>query len=79
MGHCRVEKCEEPIPILVDSLLQRGADLGRALQDRHVIQKTFGRPRVFPAYRSGRSPDWLKMKNSAHAVVEREAEEDWGR
>jgi bifunctional non-homologous end joining protein LigD len=25
------------------------------------------------AYRSGRSPDWLKMKNPAHAAVKREA------
>jgi bifunctional non-homologous end joining protein LigD len=31
------------------------------------------------AYRSGRSPDWLKMKNPACAAVTREAEEDWGR
>ncbi len=31
------------------------------------------------AYRSGRSPDWLKMKNPAHVAVKREAEEDWGR
>jgi bifunctional non-homologous end joining protein LigD len=30
-------------------------------------------------YRSGRSPDWLKMKNPACAAVTREAEEDWGR
>jgi bifunctional non-homologous end joining protein LigD len=29
-------------------------------------------------YRSGRSPDWLKMKNSACEAVKREAEEDWG-
>jgi bifunctional non-homologous end joining protein LigD len=29
-------------------------------------------------YRSGRSPDWLKMKNSAAPAVRREAEEDWG-
>jgi ATP-dependent DNA ligase len=30
-------------------------------------------------YRSGRSPDWLKMKNpAARQVVKREAEEDWG-
>jgi len=28
-------------------------------------------------YRSGRSPDWLKMKNPAAAAVTREAEEDW--
>jgi len=30
-------------------------------------------------YRSGRSPDWLKMKNTACSAVKREAEEDWGR
>jgi ATP-dependent DNA ligase len=29
-------------------------------------------------YRSGRSPDWLKMKNAACEAVRREAEEDWG-
>jgi ATP-dependent DNA ligase len=30
-------------------------------------------------YRSGRSPDWLKMKNPDAPAVTREAEEDWGR
>jgi hypothetical protein len=29
--------------------------------------------------RSGRSPDWLKMKNLACEAARREAEEDWGR
>ena len=29
------------------------------------------------SYRSGRSPDWLKMKNSDAPAVKREAEEDW--
>jgi bifunctional non-homologous end joining protein LigD len=29
------------------------------------------------AYRSGRSPDWLKMKNPACTAVKQEAEEDW--
>jgi bifunctional non-homologous end joining protein LigD len=28
-------------------------------------------------YRSGRSPDWLTMKNTAAPAVTREAEEDW--
>ena len=28
-------------------------------------------------YRSGRSPDWLKMKNPEAPAVKREAEEDW--
>jgi bifunctional non-homologous end joining protein LigD len=31
------------------------------------------------AYRSGRSPDWLKCKNPACEAVKREAEEDWRR
>jgi hypothetical protein len=30
-------------------------------------------------YRSGRSPDWLKMKNPAAPAVKREEEEDWDR
>jgi bifunctional non-homologous end joining protein LigD len=30
-------------------------------------------------YRSGRSRDWLKMKNPACEAVRREAEEDWGK
>jgi ATP-dependent DNA ligase len=30
-------------------------------------------------YRSGRSPDWLKIKNPDAPVVKREAEEDWTR
>jgi hypothetical protein len=31
------------------------------------------------AYHSGRSPDWLKMKNADAPAVKREAEEDWTR
>jgi ATP-dependent DNA ligase len=31
------------------------------------------------AYGSGRSPDWLKMKNAAAPAVKREEEEEWGR
>jgi bifunctional non-homologous end joining protein LigD len=31
------------------------------------------------AYRSGRSPDWLKMKNPTAPAVKREAEEEWGK
>ena len=30
-------------------------------------------------YRSGRSPDWLKMKNLDAPAVKREAEEEWGK
>jgi bifunctional non-homologous end joining protein LigD len=35
--------------------------------------------RLGSRYRSGRSPDWLKMKNPEAPAVKREAEEDWGR
>jgi hypothetical protein len=35
--------------------------------------------RKHSAYRSGRSPDWLKMKNPEASAVKREAEEDWGK
>jgi bifunctional non-homologous end joining protein LigD len=35
--------------------------------------------RLGSRYRSGRSPDWLKMKNPAAPAVKREAEEEWGR
>jgi bifunctional non-homologous end joining protein LigD len=34
--------------------------------------------RLGSRYQSGRSPDWLKMKNPAAPAVKREAEEDWG-
>jgi ATP-dependent DNA ligase len=30
-------------------------------------------------YRSGRSPDWLKMKNATAPAVKREEGEDWGK
>jgi hypothetical protein len=30
-------------------------------------------------YRSGRSPDWLKMTNADAPAVKREAEEEWGK
>jgi bifunctional non-homologous end joining protein LigD len=35
--------------------------------------------RKHSAYRSGRLPAWLKMKNADAPAVKREAEEDWGR
>jgi ATP-dependent DNA ligase len=35
--------------------------------------------RLGSRYRSGRSPDWLKMKNPEAPAVKREAEEDWKR
>jgi hypothetical protein len=59
---------------------RRGAFLCRAA--RHAC--SFGlegivSKRKDSAYRSGRSPDWLKMKNADAPAVKREAEEDWGR
>jgi hypothetical protein len=36
-----------------------------------IVSKREGSP-----YRSGRSPDWLKMKNPDAPAVKREAEED---
>jgi bifunctional non-homologous end joining protein LigD len=38
-----------------------------------IVSKRLGSP-----YRSGRSRDWLKMKNPNAPAVKREAEEDWG-
>jgi ATP-dependent DNA ligase len=38
-----------------------------------IVSKRKGSP-----YRSGRSPDWLTMKNPEAPAVKREAEEDWG-
>jgi ATP-dependent DNA ligase len=34
--------------------------------------------RLGSRYRSGRTSDWLKMKNPTCEAVRREAEEDWG-
>jgi bifunctional non-homologous end joining protein LigD len=39
-----------------------------------IVSKRLGSP-----YRSGRSRDWVKMKNPNAPAVKREAEEDWGR
>jgi ATP-dependent DNA ligase len=39
-----------------------------------LVAKRNGSP-----YRSGRSPDWIKLKNPKAPAVKREAEEDWGK
>jgi bifunctional non-homologous end joining protein LigD len=39
-----------------------------------IVSKRKGSP-----YRSGRSPDWLKMKNPEASAVKGEAEEDWSK
>jgi ATP-dependent DNA ligase len=59
-----------------------GAALSAAIESRHVcklglegiVSKRKGSP-----YRSGRSLDWLKMKNPDAPAVKREAEEEWSR
>jgi hypothetical protein len=58
------------------STLERRSDklLAFALRLEGIVSK-----RKDSAYRSGRSPNWLKMKNSDAPAVKREAEEDWGR
>ena len=38
-----------------------------------------GPMRTISPYRSGRSPDWLKMKNADAPAVKREEEEEWGK
>jgi bifunctional non-homologous end joining protein LigD len=45
-----------------------------ALGCEGIVSKRLGSP-----YRSGRSRDWVKMKNPAAPAVKREAEEEWGR
>jgi transposase len=42
------------------------------------LTKLGHRVRLMPC-RSGRSPDWLKMKNPAAPAAKREAEAEWGR
>jgi bifunctional non-homologous end joining protein LigD len=39
-----------------------------------IVSKRKGSP-----YHSGRSPDWLKMKNADAPAVKREEEEEWGK
>jgi ATP-dependent DNA ligase len=57
------------------SLLQARASLKAGKMGLEgIVSKRLG-----SRYRSGRSPDWLKMKNPAAPAVQREAEEDWGR
>jgi bifunctional non-homologous end joining protein LigD len=84
----------EPIEIRKRELakLLRNARLGWSLTSTSTIcpaTSCFAMPassgsrvvskRLGSSYRSGRSPDWLKMKNPAAPAVKREAEEDWGK
>jgi ATP-dependent DNA ligase len=43
------------------------------------VRKAIVSKRLGSRYRSGRSPDWLKLKNPEAPAVRREEEEDWGK
>jgi hypothetical protein len=58
------------VPIFIANLL-RGQQMSIVLNEHF---EEVGSP-----YRSGRSPQWLKVKNPKAPAVKREAEEDWGR
>jgi ATP-dependent DNA ligase len=51
----------------------------RHINDCEVALEGIVSKRKDSAYRSGRSPDWLKMKNADAPAVKREDEEDWGK
>jgi hypothetical protein len=56
----------------LNTLVVHGTTLPRLKTLEGIVSKRKGSP-----YCSGRSPDWLKMKNPEAAAVKREAEEDW--
>jgi bifunctional non-homologous end joining protein LigD len=66
VGLARNEHIDEPGDIVFKHACALGCE--------GIVSKRLGL-----RYRSGRSPDWLKMKNPAAPAVKREAEEDWGR
>jgi ATP-dependent DNA ligase len=57
-------------------LFERNRD--RTLDEISSLEGTVSKRKDSP-YRSGRSSDWLKMKNSNALAAKREAEEDWGK
>jgi len=61
------EHCDD---LPADVLFRHACKLGY----EGIVSNRLGSP-----YRSGRSRDWLKMKNPNAPAVTREAEEDWGR
>jgi hypothetical protein len=75
----------------VDELLKLRDDIGKVLASRadelrgqlarlsgESLKTPRGASGKHSRYRSGRSRDWLKMKNPNAPAVRREAEEDWG-
>ena len=53
---------------------QMGVAIAKLLLAEGIVSKRLG-----SRYTSGRTRDWLKMKNPDASAVKREAEEDWGR
>ena len=53
-------------------------DARKSLDARKLGLEGIVSKRKDSAYRSGRSPDWLKMENPAAPAVKREVEEGWG-
>ena len=51
-----------------------GVAIAKLLLAEGIVSKRLG-----SRYTSGRTRDWLKMKNPDAPAVRREAEEDWGR
>jgi bifunctional non-homologous end joining protein LigD len=60
------EHYEEDGALVFDAACQLGCE--------GIVSKRLG-----STYRSGRSPQWVKVKNPNAPAVKREAEEDWGR
>jgi transcriptional regulator with XRE-family HTH domain len=55
-----------------------GRHRDRTLDEISSLEGTVSKRKDSP-YRSGRSPDWLKMKNANAPAVKREEEEEWAR
>jgi ATP-dependent DNA ligase len=70
------------VPLIVETLARLPSQ--SCIIDGEAVACKFGLERIVSKrkdsfYRSGRSPDWLKMKNADAPAVKREAEEDWTR
>jgi ATP-dependent DNA ligase len=65
------------MPPLSSAIALEGAIVYRhacALGCEGIVSKRLGSP-----YHSGRSPNWIKVKNPKAPAILREAEKEWGR
>jgi hypothetical protein len=67
----RLHDAADSEPQALFGLCERCGDRGAVGLRGHRVETTGSR------YRSGRSPDWLKMKNPNAPAVKREAQEEW--